>query len=336
MLCLYFMFLKKEKTIADIFLGALLLALSVRIGKSVVFYFNHDLPRTYLQIGLSACFFIGPLLYFFVQSKLQAINLSFAKYSLASLLVFTIAFGVLFPYQEYPHLWGNPVYRIINYQWLVFILLSVFVAKPLFVKFFTSRNLLTHDDIWVITILCGISAIWLSYFLSKYTSYISGALTFSFGFYVSFLVIFYMKGKLGISTTTNNKYINKIDEKMAREIHGKIITLFEVKKIYTTPNLTLPLLAQELNIRPQVLSQFLNDNVKKNFTQFINEYRVEEAKRLLKENTNLKIDAIGMECGFNSSSTFYSAFKKITGITPATFQKTHILLLFYTFGLHFS
>ncbi len=322
MLCLYFIVFKQEKTIADTFLGLLLLALSVRVGKSVVFYFNNQLPKIYLQIGLSACFFIGPLLYFFVQSKLRNINLAVAKYSLAALLLFTIVFGLLFPYQEYPHLWGNPVYRIINYQWLGFILLSVFAAKPVFTRLFTSRNLITHDDVWVMTILCGVSAIWLSYFLGKYTSYISGSLTFSFGFYVSFLVIFYMKDKLGISTTTKDKYINKIDEKLASEIHEKIITLFEVKKIYTTPNLTLPTLAEELNIRPQLLSQFLNDNVKKSFTQFINEYRVEEAKRLLKENTDLKIDAVGMECGFNSSSTFYSAFKKITGITPASFQKT--------------
>lgn len=321
MLCLYFMVLKKEKTIADTFLGWLLLALSVRVGKSVVFYFNNQLPKIYLQIGLSACFFIGPLLYFFVQSKLRNINLAVVKYSLATLLLFTIVFGVLFPYQEYPFLWGNPVYRIINVQWLVFILLSAFAAKPVFTKLFTSRNLITHDDVWVMTILCGVSAIWLSYFLGKYTSYITGALTFSFGFYISFLIIFYMKDKLGISTTIKDKYINKIDEKLASEIHEKIITLFDVKKIYTTPNLTLPALAQELNIRPQLLSQFLNDNVQKSFTQFINEYRIEEAKRLLKENTDLKIDAVGMECGFNSSSTFYSAFKKITGTTPATFQK---------------
>jgi AraC-like DNA-binding protein len=322
MLCLYFMVLKKEKTIADTFLGLLLLALSVRVGKSVVFYFNNQLPKIYLQIGLSACFFIGPLLYFFVQSKLRNINLAVVKYSLATLLLFTIVFGVLFPYQEYPFLWGNPVYRIINFQWLIFILLSAFAAKSVFTKLFTSRNLITHDDVWVMTILCGVSAIWLSYFLGKYTSYITGALTFSFGFYISFLIIYYMKDKLGISTTIKDKYINKIDEKLASEIHEKIITLFDVKKIYTTPNLTLPALAQELNIRPQLLSQFLNDNVQKSFTQFINEYRIEEAKRLLKENTDLKIDAVGMECGFNSSSTFYSAFKKITGTTPATFQKT--------------
>jgi AraC-like DNA-binding protein len=322
MLCLYFMMLKKEKTVADIVLGALLLALSVRVGKSVVFYFNNQLPKIYLQIGLSACFFIGPLLYFFVRATLRSINLAVAKYSLAALLLLTIIFGVLFPYQDYPWLWGNLVYRIINFQWLIFILLSAFVTKSVFRKLFTSRNLITNDDVWVITILCGVSAIWLSYFLSKYTSYISGALTFSFGFYVSFLLLFFMRDKLSISITTNNKYINKIDEKLASEIHEKIITLFEVKKIYTTPNLTLPTLAEDLNIRPQLLSQFLNDNVKKSFTQFINEYRVEEAKRLLKENTDLKIDAVGMECGFNSSSTFYSAFKKMTGTTPAAFQKS--------------
>jgi AraC-like DNA-binding protein len=209
-----------------------------------------------------------------------------------------------------------------NVQWLGFILLSVFAAKSVFTKLFTSRNLITNDDVWVMTILCGVSEIWLSYFLGKYTSYISGALTFSFGFYVWFLVLFFMRDKLGALTTINNKYINKIDEKLASEIHEKIITLFDIKKIYTTPNLTLPVLAEELNIRPHLLSQFLNDNVQKSFTQFINEYRIEEAKRLLKENTDLKIDAVGMECGFNSSSTFYSTFKKITGTTPATFQKS--------------
>lgn len=316
------MVLKKEKSLSDIFLGALLLALSVRVGKSVVFYFNNQLPKMYLQIGLSACFFIGPLLYFFVLSKLQRINLSLSKYSLAALLLLTLVFGFAFPYQEYPFLWGNPVYRIINLQWLMFILLSFFAAKSVFTKLLTSRNLITHDDVWIMTVLCGVSGIWLSYFLGKYTSYISGALTFSFGFYVSFLVIFYTKDKLDILAGTKDKYINKIDEQLAREIHEKIATLFHVKKIYLTPNLTLPLLAQELHIRPQLLSQFINDNLNKNFTQFINEYRVEEAKRLLKENTDLKIDAVGMECGFNSSSTFYSAFKKITGTTPAAFQKT--------------
>jgi AraC-like DNA-binding protein len=49
---------------------------------------------------------------------------------------------------------------------------------------------------------------------------------------------------------------------------------------------------------------------------------VEEAKRMLKEETNFKIDAIGLECGFNSTSAFYSSFKKIAGVTPLNYSKS--------------
>lgn len=317
----FFVFFKKNKAISDFFLGGLLFVLSIRIGKSVFFYFNTHLSRIYLQVGLSACFLIGPMLYFFVKSKSQKLNSSFAKYSLVFLLLFIIVFGILFPYQEYPSLWGNQVYCIINYQWLIFIFLSIYTAKSVFQKLFNARNLITHNDIWIMTIIIGVSIIWISYFTGRYTSYISGALTFSFSFYISFLVIFYIKSKPSVSNITKEKYINKIDEKLVKEIQDKIITLFETQKIYTNPNLTLSLLAQELKIRPQLLSQFINDNLNKSFAQFINEYRVDEAKQLLKKNTHLKIDTVGMECGFNSSSSFYSTFKKITGTTPSNYQK---------------
>jgi AraC-like DNA-binding protein len=320
-LSVYFIFLKKNKTTSDLFLGGLLLTLSIRIGKSVFYYFNPQLPKTYLQIGLSVCFLIGPFLYFFVKSRLHDLNDSVAKYSIALLILSISVFGLLLPYNEYPALWKGSVYFIINIQWLFFILLSIYKAKSIFKKIITNRCQINYDEIWILSVIFGISVIWLSYFSVKYISYISGALTFSFSFYVSCLVLYYVKGKILISEMIKEKYINKIDEKLAKEIQEKTILLFETKKNYINPNLTLPLLAQELNIRPQLLSQFINDNLNKSFTQFINEYRIEEAKQLLKNNTQLKIDAVGMECGFNSSSTFYSTFKKITGTTPSSYQK---------------
>ena len=70
LLGLYFFFFAKKKYLVNYFLGALLLALSIRIGKSVFLYFDGKLPRMYLQIGLSACFFIGPFLYFFTRSAI--------------------------------------------------------------------------------------------------------------------------------------------------------------------------------------------------------------------------------------------------------------------------
>ncbi|SDI84248.1 helix-turn-helix domain-containing protein [Chryseobacterium jejuense] len=318
----YFLFFKRNKEISDLFLGLLLLALSTRIGKSVFYNFNPQLSKTYLQIGLSACFFIGPLLYFFVRSILQNLNYSFAKYSLIFLMIAISVFGFLLPYKENPELWRRIIYYFINTQWFIFIVLSIYEARQIFRKLVTYRNQISYQETWVLSVIGGVFAIWLSYSLSRYTSYISGALTFSFSFYISFLLIYYAKNKTLISVISKEKYINKIDEKLVKEIQEKINILFETKKIYTNPDLTLSILAKELSIRPQLLSQFINANLNKSFTQFINEYRIDEAKRLLKESTQLKIDAVGFESRFNSSSTFYSSFKKITGTTPSNYQKT--------------
>ncbi|WP_431342995.1 helix-turn-helix domain-containing protein [Chryseobacterium sp. JK1] len=317
----YFLFFKRNKGISDVFLGLLLLSLSTRIGKSVFYNFNPQLSKTYLQIGLSACFFIGPLLFFFVKSILQNLNDSFAKYSLIFILMAISIFGFLFPYQENPEIWRGIIYYSINIQWFVFIVLSIYEARPIFRKLVRNRKQISYQETWILSVICGVFAIWLSYSLSRYTSYISGALTFSFSFYISFLVIYYAKNKTLISVVSKEKYVNKIDEKLVKEIQEKINILFETRKIYTNPDLTLSILAKELNVRPQLLSQFINDNLNRSFTQFINEYRIDEAKRLLKENTQLKIDAVGFESGFNSSSTFYSSFKKITGTTPSNYQK---------------
>ncbi len=57
---LYFLFFAKPKHISNSFFGAFLLMLSIRVGKSVFFHFNTDLSFHYLQLGLTACFFIGP------------------------------------------------------------------------------------------------------------------------------------------------------------------------------------------------------------------------------------------------------------------------------------
>jgi len=319
----YFLFFKRNKTISDLFLGLLLLSLSIRIGKSVFYNFNPQLSKTYLQIGLSACFLVGPLLYFFVKSILQNLNYSFAKYSLTLIIIAISVFGFLFPYKENPAIWKGVIYYFINIQWFIFIMLSIYEAKQIFKKLVTNRNQISYHETWILSVICGVFAIWLSYSLAKYTSYISGALTFSFSFYISLLLIYYAKNKTLISVINKEKYINKIDEKLVKEIQEKINILFETKKNYTNPDLTLSVLAKELNIRPQLLSQFINDNLNKSFTQFINEYRIDEAKRLLKESNQFKIDAVGFESGFNSSSTFYSSFKKITGTTPSNYQKNN-------------
>jgi AraC-like DNA-binding protein len=320
-LCIYFFFFTKEKNNSNFFLGGLLAVLSIRIWKSIFFYFNPQLSIIYLQIGLSACFLIGPFLFFYIKSKQNLLNIVYAK-SLISVLFFLIVFvGVLFPYQNNLELWRKYIYTIINLQWLVFIVISAFSVKHLFQKIITKSEKISYDEVWILSILCGVSLIWLSYFTAAYTSYISGALSLSFALYLTGMIVFYKKNQTFKLLPNKEKYANKIEIEEVDAIIQKIEIAFNSKNIYKNPNLTLSLLAQEMKIRPQLLSQFINDNLNKSYTQFINEYRIEEAKKLLKENSNLKIEAVAESCGYNSMSAFYSAFKKITGKTPANYTK---------------
>lgn len=318
----YFFFFTKEKNISNLFLGGLLAVLSIRIWKSIFFYFNPDLSKIYLQIGLSACFLIGPFLFFYVKTKLNSLNITLAKYTIGVSLFLIVFVGVLFPYQSHLELWKKYIYLIINLQWLTFIVLSGFSAKQLFQKIITKSGKISYDEVWILSVLNGVFLIWLAYFTATFTSYISGALSLSFALYLSGMVVFQKRNQIFKLLLKKGKYANKIESEDVNSILEKIQIAFGSKNIYKNPNLTLSLLAQEIKIRPQLLSQFINDNLNKSYTQFINEYRIEEAKKILKQDNNLKMEVVAEYCGFNSSSTFYSAFKKITGTTPVNYAKS--------------
>lgn len=92
-------------------------------------------------------------------------------------------------------------------------------------------------------------------------------------------------------------------------------------KMYRDSSLKLTEVANQMNVLPHYLSQFLNDNLEKSFSMYINEYRIDEAKHLLVTNDLYTIEAIGYECGFNSKSTFFTVFKKVAGVTPSQYKK---------------
>ncbi len=91
---------------------------------------------------------------------------------------------------------------------------------------------------------------------------------------------------------------------------------------FLDPLFSLNKLADEFSVSPGHLSRLINNYGNKNFTDFINELRVEQAKKLIRDPDfrNYTIVAIGLECGFNSKSTFYSAFKKFTSRSPSEYK----------------
>jgi len=95
-------------------------------------------------------------------------------------------------------------------------------------------------------------------------------------------------------------------------------------KLYLKSDFTLDELAKLLETNRRYVSQVINERFEKNFSSFINEFRIKEAMRLMSnpEYNKYTIDSISKLVGFNSISAFNGAFKKVTGLTPSTFVKS--------------
>lgn len=117
----------------------------------------------------------------------------------------------------------------------------------------------------------------------------------------------------------------KMSEGEILEIQNLVKDFFEVKKGYRRADLSLSILAHEISSTTNKLSWVLNNSYEKTFYELVNEYRVAEfAKRIEKnEHKELTLIALAREVGFNSKSTFYKAFKKITKMTPSEYIKAN-------------
>ncbi len=106
------------------------------------------------------------------------------------------------------------------------------------------------------------------------------------------------------------------------EIIENLQESIEKDKLYQNQELTLSDLSKSTDIAERTISDAINQELGKNFFQFINEYRVEEVKSLLKDpgNDHLKIMSLALDAGFNSKATFNRIFKAHTGQTPKDFK----------------
>lgn len=121
--------------------------------------------------------------------------------------------------------------------------------------------------------------------------------------------------------TSLSEPIDRLQEKHLREF-SRIRAHIVENGTYLDPGLTLEKLAREQRVSSGHLSRIINLYGNCSFNDFINVLRVEQAKAMLSdaEYDPYTIVSIGLECGFNSKSTFYAAFKKFTSLTPSQFR----------------
>ncbi len=96
----------------------------------------------------------------------------------------------------------------------------------------------------------------------------------------------------------------------------------EVNLFYQDPELSLPSLAESLDMHPHELSRIINLALKKNFHDFINEYRIREVTRKMQDPANDRLTLLGIAlgAGFNSKATFNRTFRQITGKSPKEYK----------------
>lgn len=193
---------------------------------------------------------------------------------------------------------------LINYTWLKqFLIIDIIIATITFAKSIqrhTYNNIDTMDNLRIIMLLLSVAFI--SWLFSK--------------------ALFAPKIFQGIEASLFpiKEKINRIEDPRIEKINQ----FMQDEEPYLDASLTLQKLANHLNIPSRELSVLINQHMSKHFFDFVNEYRIKKAMKILRDTSFKKntIQEIMYDVGFNSKTPFNTAFKKQTNLTPSQYRKT--------------
>ncbi len=119
---------------------------------------------------------------------------------------------------------------------------------------------------------------------------------------------------------------NNDSDGCSQEKSVKIEALMVENEFFLNQDLSLHSFAQEINMSPRMISNCVNQNLGKNFNEWVNGFRVQKAQELLEKDieSKLSIEGIGLESGFKSRSALYAAFKTKLGCSPGEFRKSNL------------
>ena len=114
-----------------------------------------------------------------------------------------------------------------------------------------------------------------------------------------------------------------LNAEISSRIAGKLRKAMEKDHLHRDPNLSLWALSRHIGASPNYVSQTLNEVIGESFFDFVNGYRIAEAMTRL-ETTNDNVLTITYDVGFNARSSFYNAFKRVSGQTPTDYRKNSV------------
>jgi AraC-like DNA-binding protein len=323
-IALVLFFLNRGNRKANQLLGWLLVAVCLKLGYALLINIQHEWQVPSLLIyycSESAYFSFGPLLLLYFHALLQR---SISPFFVAAMFVpsFLPFVGHFIPF-DIP-LWALQLW------FFIFLLLISIQFKA--VIFSGDKTTSAHyDQIWLRILFGSFFFIWLT----------ANLLFIDFKFYflellavviVAIYVVLYSAIRFYWFKEGDKlkmqRYVNStLSDDEANAIIMKLKRVMEVERLYIDPEITLPKVADRLQIRPHKLSQVINQQLNMTFNEYINSYRISEIKSIMKlpEYRNLKIASIAYDYGFNTISSFNTAFKKFTNYTPSQYRNEQLV-----------
>lgn len=304
---------KEKRDKSQVWLVALLLSLTLRIGKSALHLYLQDafsMELVYLFLGLN--FFIGPLLY----GYLRSINRSPVN---KAYLHFVPGMAVMLPGFLLPAELWEWIYAMLVVQTVLYL----FYACRQIEKFLSFQNVLIS---WKNHVFLGVTGISVSYFIVVLLSLDQYALPI-----LTYAVLLYLM-TLYLMRSSDIKKLVLLEEKYkhAKLSHSQRVAIFteldrlmENQQLYIRSDVTVKQVSELLEVPASYISQAINMQLSKNFNEWINEKRIRDICHKLKSECGkgLTIKEVAYAHGFNSLSSFHHAFKNNTGMTPSAFKK---------------
>ncbi|WP_298902898.1 AraC family transcriptional regulator [uncultured Psychroserpens sp.] len=304
---IYFFFVRKENKFLDITIGLIFFSMAMRISKSMLIYLVNGMSLTQISIVLLGYTIAAPLLllhfkYLFSESK------KFKVYNLVHFLGPIVLFLILIT-DSYR---ANDVYIWGNYFFLIYLI--YIGVKYIFNSKYKSKLTKWHHYLYY-----GMFGLIIAFSIQNFsrgqTNYTIGLIIASTIIYVLFFVA------LNSPSVIKKKYSAKV----THELIENIKIALERDKMYLQSGISIAQLSKTLDSPEYLVSKAINAVYGKNFKDVINGFRIADVKtKLINPNfLNEKIENLAFDVGFNTSSAFYSAFKKETSMSPRSYQKSH-------------
>lgn len=304
-LCIYFLVIKNEDRLMSGILGALFLAISLRIAKSI-FYFMTGIPDIGVAFGFVGLTSIGPLVWLYIKYSKNGLD----RIVNTDLIHFLFPLIGFFPVWLFPE-WAPNYFYISGTSLLCFYLLTSWISfSKINYKQVISKK-------WNRLVLISVTIVWSAFVFQHLAEdilqYAGGAAIASLLMYI--LLIFALKNPVLFPKWNQLNIDEKVIDKLKHAV--------EEDKIYQKPAITIAQLAEALNEPSYILSRAMKAEYGKPFPELMNHFRIRDVKnRLSTANGDfVKIEGLAYEVGFNTPSAFYAAFKKETSLSPKEFQK---------------